>query len=126
MHPFRGTVAREAKAVAGGGLYFMPEGGDRAGWFYHANVSRDGTFVAETEPSGGGPAQPRPGLPAGRYKVTYHPPSNGSKAGLEVVFAEPVVVEPGGGSTTFQLPAVMPGGLGQPRDDDPAAKKEKE
>lgn len=119
LHPLRGRVAREGHAVTGGGLYFAPEGGDRAGYFHRAGVGKDGTFVAETESTSGSAPTTREGLPAGRYKVTYHPPSNGSKSGLEVVFAEAVTVEPGGSGVTLTLPATMPTGAGQPRDDAP-------
>ena len=58
-----------------------------------------------------------PGATAGRYRVTYHPPGDGSKAGLEVTLKEPVTVDAKATTLTLALPEQMPEGQGEPRDD---------
>ena len=119
LHPLGGRVLREGKPVKNGGLIFVPEGsGSRL--IVNAGVEANGTFNVRTERTlSGGKLDIRPGAPAGRYKVIYHPASNGATMGLEVEFAERVTVEAGGADIELNLPAVMPKGGGIPRDDNP-------
>jgi hypothetical protein len=104
-HPLTGALTRDGRPVTAGGLIFLPEPGG-AGVIVNANVRADGTFAAETSrTSDKGRTEIRPGAPAGRYKVVYHPPSNGSRSGANAV--------------TLALPHELPRGFGEPRDDDP-------
>jgi hypothetical protein len=119
LHPLTGTVAREGKPVPEGGIIFVPESGTGSGLIVNATVRPDGSFTAETSlTSRAGKTTIRPGAPAGRYKAVYHPPSDGSKTGLEVELNTPVVVAAGTTSVTINLPAVMPAGNGAERDDE--------
>jgi hypothetical protein len=122
LHPLTGAVTRDGRPVTAGGLIFLPEPAGGSGVIVNANVRADGTFAAETsQTSNKGRAEIRPGAPAGRYKVVYHPPSNGSRSGLEVELAERVTVGLGANSVTVALPRQLPRGSGEPRDDDPTA-----
>jgi hypothetical protein len=119
LHPLTGTVTREGKLVPEGGIIFVPEPGTGAGLIVNANVRPDGSFTAETSlTTRAGKTSIRPGAPAGRYKAVYHPPSDGSKTGLEVELDTPVVVAAGSPSVAFTLPAAMPAGHGAERDDE--------
>src|SRR6516225_9819553 len=119
LHPLTGMVTREGKPVTKGGIIFVPEPGTGSGFIVNANVRRDGSFTAETSlTSRAGKTTIRPGAPAGRYKAVYHPPSDGSKTGLEVELDTPVVVAAGSPPVAFTLPAAMPAGHGAERDDE--------
>jgi hypothetical protein len=119
LHPLTGTVTREGKPVPEGGIIFVPEPGSGSGLIVNANVRPDGSFTAETSStSRAGKTTIRPGAPAGRYKAVFHPPSDGSKTGLEIELDTPVVVKAGTTSVNFTLPAVMPAGNGAERDDE--------
>ena len=124
LHPLGGRVLREGKPVKDGGLIFVPEGSG-SDLIVNAGVEANGRFNVRTERTlSGGELDIRPGAPAGRYKVIYHPASNGATMGLEVEFAERVTVEPGGADIELKLPAVMPKGGGIPRDDNPVPQTE--
>jgi hypothetical protein len=119
LHPLTGTVTREGKPVPEGGIIFVPEPGTGSGLIVNATVRPDGSFTAETSlTSRAGKTTIRPGAPAGRYKAVYHPPSDGSKTGLEVELDTPVVVAAGSPPVAFTLPAAMPAGHGAERDDE--------
>jgi hypothetical protein len=121
LHPLTGAVTRDGRPVTAGGLIFLPEHGG-SGVIVNANVGADGTFSAETSrTSNTGRTEARPGAPAGRYKVVYHPPSNGSRSGLQVELTERVTVGPGANAVRIVLPHELPRGSGEPRDDDPTA-----
>ncbi len=94
LHPVTGTVTMGGKPVAGGGLIFLPESGTWGGQVINGSVNPDGTFTVTTSWMVNGKTQLAPGAPAGRYKVTYHPPGNGEQIGTETELPEVVVIEP--------------------------------
>ncbi|MDY3553553.1 hypothetical protein R5W24_002656 [Gemmata sp. JC717] len=120
LHPVTGTLAREGKSVGVGGLLFVPEPATNTPFTVNAPVQPDGTFAAQTLwTARDGKSETRPGAPAGRYRVVYHPPSDGSKSGLEVDLPDVVTVEPNTAALRLALPAELPGGQGMERDDVP-------
>ena len=124
LNPLVGTILREGKPVKDGGLIFVPEGGSGSSLIVNAAVEANGTSTVRTERTlSNGKLVIRPGAPAGRYKVIYHPASNGATMGLEVELAERLTVEPGGKDIQLHLPAVMPKGRGEERDDNPMPTK---
>lgn len=116
LHPVTGRVVRAGTPVKGGGLYFAPANGEQRGLIHNGSVASDGTFVATTEVYGASPPT-RDGLPAGTYRVTYLPISDGQKSGLEVQVSEPVTIPAGGATVTITLPDELPMGRGEQRDD---------
>jgi hypothetical protein len=121
LHPVSGRVVRAGAPVKGGGLYFAPVNGEQRGLIHNGSVAPDGTFVAATEVYGATPPT-RDGLPAGTYKVTYLPVSDGQKSGLDVQVSELVTISPGGATVNITLPDEVPVGKGAQRDDGPAIK----
>jgi hypothetical protein len=122
LHPLTGTVTRDGKPVTGGGLMFAPDPAGGPGLIVNAAVEGDGSFTAQTlRTEADGTLRVRPGAPAGRYRVIYHPPGNGSKTGLEVELDGRVKVGPRPNRVALLLPRELPGGDGMPRDDDPTA-----
>ncbi len=120
LYPLGGTILREGKPVKEGGMILVPDGGSSSSLIVNAAVEANGTFTVRTERTlSSGKLEIRPGAPAGRYRVIYHPASNGATMGLEVELPERVTVEPGGADIRLQLPAVMPKGRGEERDDNP-------
>ena len=120
LHPLGGRILREGKPVKDGGLIFLPEG-TSSSLIVNGAVEANGTFSVRTERTlDNGKLDIKPGAPAGRYRVIYHPASNGATMGLEVELAERVTVEAGGTEVELTLPAVMPKGRGEVRDDNPA------
>jgi hypothetical protein len=115
LHPLTGTVTRDGKPVEGGGLIFIP--GSGGGLVVNASVGKDGRFAAQTEHTGKSGLVIRPGAPAGKYKVIYHPPSDGSKMNLEFKFDEVVVVDGKPTEIALVLPVKMPEGTGAERDE---------
>jgi hypothetical protein len=119
LHPVMGTVTRDGQPVNGGGLYFAPDPATNTSLTVTAAVNPNGTFeVQTTRVSRNGKSESRPGAPAGGYKVVYHPPSNGSKMGLEVTLTDPIAVSPGTPPLKLVLPE-LPKGTGETRDDAP-------
>jgi hypothetical protein len=94
LYPVEGTVTVGGRAAAGGGLIFIPESGQWGGAVCDGSVNPDGTFTATTSRIVDGKTEMSPGVPAGRYKVTYHPPGNGEKIGLETELPDTVIIEP--------------------------------
>lgn len=84
LFPLTGTLVQDGKPVAGGGLYFVAEEGGRSGCIFDASVNMDGTFEARTSRSVDAPVVFHPGMPIGKYKVIFHPRSDGSKTGLQI------------------------------------------
>jgi hypothetical protein len=120
LHPLTGTVTRGGKPVAAGGLIFLPDPPGGTGLVVNANVKPDGTFTAETsrnKPAGG--VEVRPGAPTGRYKVVYHPPSNGEKMGLEVKLDAVTVEAKANNTAQLVLPTDVPRWREVQRDDGP-------
>ena len=129
LHPLAGTITRDGKPVTAGGLHFAPESGGGGGLTVDANVNKDGTFAARTSKWSGRETVFKPGVKPGRYKVTYLPATDGAKTGLEVEMPTVVVVEAKANAVALELPAKLPGGAGEPRDDanppdEPSPKKE--
>ncbi len=117
LHPLNGTIRRDGQPVKEGGLIFIPDGSSSS-LIINGAVQADGTFAVRTEKTlSSGKLEIKPGAPAGRYKVVYHPLSDGATMGLEVELTERVTVEPGGTVILLTLPTVMPKGRGEPRDD---------
>ena len=115
LHPLGGTL--HGQPVKEGGLILIPDGSSSS-LIVNGAVQANGTFTVRTEKTlSSGKLEIKPGAPAGRYKVIYHPPSDGATMGLEVELAERVTVEPGGTEVLLVLPSVMPKGRGEPRDD---------
>lgn len=119
LHPLAGTVRRQGKPVTRGGLIFTPAEGSGGSWVTDASVGPDGTYSARTSRLGESPAVFRPGIRPGTYRVTYHPPGDGSKMGLDVELPSSVVVEAKDNRIELELPERMPEGQGAPRDDAP-------
>ena len=118
LHELSGTVSREGKPVASGGLIFIPEQSGGKAMTINASV-RDGAFQGMTDrTSASGKSKIEPGVPAGSYRAVFHPASNGSKANLEVDLGVVKVVA-GGTVVELKLPEKMPTGVGEPRDDAP-------
>jgi hypothetical protein len=116
LYPLSGSVSRLDRPVTSGGLIFVPEAGDGTNLVVNAAVRSDGTFTARTEyRMSDGPVTFHTGIPAGRYLVVYHPPSDGSRQGLEVELQQRVVVERRETNVNLVLPDEMPAGSGEPR-----------
>ena len=95
----------------------------QGGVVVNASVNPDGTFAAETQRTTGTGAVSQPGAPAGRYKVIFHPPSDGSETGLESHIAEMVTVGAGVNTAVIVLPSAVPKDQAEPRNgDNPPAK----
>lgn len=126
LYPLTGTLTQDGKPVTGGRLSFAPAAGGWGGVTVDASVNKDGTFFAQTSKWSGTETVLKPGLKPGRYKVIYHPPSDGQKTGLEVELPGIVEVETKENSIQLELPLKLPEGNGQPRDDanPPAEKKD--
>jgi hypothetical protein len=115
LYPLSGTITRDGAAVTAGGLIFLPEPHDGSGRVVNAAVNADGTFAARTEVTGSdGRMTAQPGVPAGRYKVVYHPPGDGQKVGADVELSERVTVEARANTAALVLP---PKPVGEPRAD---------
>lgn len=122
--PVTGAVKKHGKPVKGGGLIFLPELPPERGLTVSGSVNTDGIFTTETLRMGkDGRIYVQPGTPAGVYRVIYHPPSDGSKAGLEVTLEERLTIVPPGAVLALTLPDLMPSGVGEPRDDNPNPSK---
>lgn len=117
LHPLTGTVTQNGKPVKGGGLIFAPVSGGWGGVVVDANVNKDGTFVAQTSKVTGTKTLFQPGARVGRYKATFHPPSDGAKTGQQVELATVVTVEAKENVVALELPSKLPEGAGEPRDD---------
>ncbi len=118
LHSLAGTVMQGDVPVTAGGLIFIPESSSASGQVVNAAVNPDGSFSAQTVESRSDGSVTRPGAPPGSYRVVYHPPSDGSKTGLEVELKQRVTVEAGGkNAAIIVLPPRLPEGLGEPRDD---------
>lgn len=105
LHPVSGTLtSTDGKKITAGGLIFIPESGAWGGMVVNGSINPDGTFSATTSTSTGGKTELKPGVPAGRYKVVYHPPGDGQKLGLETELSEVVVVEAGMNEIKLVLP----------------------
>jgi hypothetical protein len=110
-----GTLtSADGKPVTAGGLIFIPESGDWGGRVVNASVNPDGTFTATTSTSAAGNTELKPGVPAGRYKVVYHPPGDGQKLGLETELPDPVLVEPTDNRLSQTVPPKTPAGKADP------------
>ncbi|MGL6073345.1 MAG: hypothetical protein ACRC8S_04180 [Fimbriiglobus sp.] len=115
LHPLSGTVIRLGKPVDGGGIGFLREVSDPSGLTFSAHVNADGTFEAETMKSVPSGTVKKTGIRPGRYRVVYHPQSDGSKLGQEVRLDVVIEVKPGNNSITLTLPDEMPKPVGLPR-----------
>ncbi len=116
LHELSGTITREGKPVAAGGLIFIPEQTGGKAMTINASV-RDGAFRGMTDrTSASGKSKIEPGVPAGSYRAVYHPASDGSKSNLEMELGVVKVVA-GGTVVQLKLPEKMPTGVGEPRDD---------
>ncbi|WP_020475529.1 hypothetical protein [Zavarzinella formosa] len=119
LFPVSGRVTKGGKPVKGGGMIFIPEVSSGAGLSVNASVSQDGAFEGETlRTDKTGRTVGTPGVPAGKYKVVYHPPSNGAKLGLEVTLPEPVTVEGAPNVLNIELPEKLPEGKGTKREEE--------
>jgi hypothetical protein len=116
LHELSGTITREGKPVAAGGLIFIPEQTGGKAMTINASV-RDGAFRGMTDrTSASGKSKIEPGVPAGSYRAVYHPASDGSKSNLEMDLGK-IEVAAGGTVIDLKLPEKMPMGVGEPRDD---------
>jgi hypothetical protein len=105
LYPVSGTLASaDGKPITSGGLIFMPDSGGWGGRVINGSLNPDGAFTTTTSTSDGGKTELKPGIPAGRYKVVYHPPSDGQKLGLETELPDVVVIEPKENVLTLKLP----------------------
>lgn len=105
LFPLTGKITTaDGKAVTAGGLIFVPESGSWGGRVVNASVNPDGSFDTTTSTTTGGKTELKAGVPAGRYKVVYHPPGDGQKLGLETELLELVTVEAGPNVIQLVLP----------------------
>lgn len=118
LHPLTGTVTRDGKPVAGGGIIFIPDAVNNSSLVVNASVNPDGTFEARTEHTGRAGLTTRPGAPVGRYKAIYHPPGDGSKMGLEIEIEPRVTVEAKANTAPLVLPTKPPEEADPPKDKD--------
>jgi hypothetical protein len=119
LHLLSGTITRNGELVTQGGLILLPDPPNGSNLIVNAAVRPDGTFTAQTEQTTReGKLTIQPGAPAGTYRVVYHPPSNGSKSGLEVELQDWITVSPGANNIALELPTELPEGRGEPRDED--------
>ncbi len=109
LYPLTVTVVQNGKTVKVGGLIFMPESGDWGGRVVNASPNSDGIFSAQTSRATGTATTIQPGIPAGRYKVAYHPVSDGQKVGLEYEFPDSIAIEERDNTLWLLLPARFPG-----------------
>lgn len=124
LRPLKGTIMQNGKALTRGGLIFVPEPALTSNLVVNATAESDGTFVAKTLQSrADGSIAVAEGAPIGKYKVIYHPPSNGSKSGLEIELNQLVTVENEAKPVSLVVPTELPQGNGMPRDDDPTVSK---
>jgi hypothetical protein len=113
-----GMISRTSGPVTSGGLIFIPESASAGGRVFNARVREDGSFSAQTVRTESAGSTTKPGIPAGRYRVEYHPPSDGSKSGLEIELNQRVVVDPGvDNNVLIVIPDRLPEGRGETRDD---------
>ena len=119
LFPVEGTITRLGQPVREGGLIFQPVSGPSHSLILNAEVQTNGTFTVKAERTDReGQLHFLTGMPVGEYKVTYHPPSDGSKSGLEFEFPTTIKVEAKSNSLKLELPEKLPAGEGEPRDDD--------
>ena len=129
LHPFTGTIEQGGKPVTTGGLLFQPVSG-AVGHTYNASVTADGRFDAQTEQITATETKLLPGIPAGVYRVTYHPPGDTQRSDLAVTLPDPVTVAAGGTTVALSLPVKAPADANPPdapapkKDDTPKPKKE--
>lgn len=109
LYPLAVTVVQNGKPVAVGGLIFVPESGDWGCRVVNASPGPDGAFTAQTSRATGHATTLQPGAPAGRYKVAYHPVSDGQKMGLEYEFPDAIEVGAKDNALTLVLPDRLPG-----------------
>lgn len=118
LNPLTGTITRGGQPVTEGGLIFIPDSGSWGGVVVNAAVAKDGTFTATTSRTTGTATTIHDGAPVGRYKVVYHPPSDGQKMGLETELPDLITVDAGSNVVNLVLPEKTPVGQGEKRDDD--------
>jgi len=119
LYPTHGKVMHNGKGVKGGGMILIPMEPQKVVFSINCSVNDDGTFLAETIRTGrDGRSNAEPGVPVGKYKAIYHPPSNGSKLGLDTELPEPIVIEAKENELKINLPEKLPEGKGEQRDDD--------
>jgi len=110
LHPVTGSVSRMGEPVKAGSLIFLQENPGPKAMTINASV-RDGKFEATTDrTSRSGTSLIVKGVPAGRYKVEYHPDHDGSREGMSVDLP-PVDIPVGGKVINFDLPEKMPEGV---------------
>ena len=116
LHPLDGTISRDGEPM-GGGLIFIRDAGDPTGMIVNANVNVDGTFVGESSLTSVRGAVIRPGVPVGRFRVIYHPLSDGSVTDLDTKIEGIVEFVAGPNRLDIVLKGAAPKGAGQARDD---------
>lgn len=104
LHPVTGTVTLGGKPATAGGLIFIPESGTWGGMVVNGSVNPDGTLLVTTSRTVNGQTVLMTGAPAGRFKVHYHPPSDGQAIGLETELPDVVVIEPRENVLTLDVP----------------------
>jgi hypothetical protein len=117
LYELTGNVTREGKPVKEGGIIFIPESGSWGGMVVNAAVIQDGTYKATTSRTTGTATVIDDGAPVGRFKVVYHPPSDGQRMGLETELPDIIEVKEGSNVFNLELPTKIPQGVGEKRDD---------
>lgn len=119
VFPVQGTIRHDGEFIREGGLIFLPEPTSNSTLIINAEVEANGTFQVRTEQTTlAGKVISHTGMPAGTYRVVYHPLSDGSRSGLEVELDDRVTIEARENELELVLPDKLPEGAGEPRDDD--------
>lgn len=114
-----GTLRQNDSKVEEGGLIFMPETSTAYGLIINAAITSDGKFTVKTEQTTRlGNVYQYDGMPKGNFRIIYHPISDGSRSGLEVELDDRIKIEGEVKDLELVLPAKLPEGAGEPRDDD--------
>ena len=97
LHPVKGTVTRNGKAVNGGSVRFTPDP-DKPEFSVNAEVGTDGTYTLTMVRTTDKRGERKSGAPSGKYKVTYTPLSGDQTAGGDtrpVTLSTPLPVNAG-------------------------------
>lgn len=96
LYPVVGDISKDDKPVTSGGIGFVPDDGRYGGVNVSGSVSPDGTFATETSRTTGTGSVFQPGVPAGRYRLVYHPTGSGEQTGGYYKLPDVLVVGPDG------------------------------
>jgi hypothetical protein len=106
LHPVKGVVKKDGKAVSGGSVRFTPDP-DKPEFLVGGEVGADGSFTLSTLRTTGKKGERKDGAPAGTYKVTFMPLQGDQTAGgaIEPIeLPKTVTVQAGDNNIVIDLP----------------------